>query len=362
MERDSGDALNWLEEGLAALNTVGTPEATYHQGYLHLIKSEVLGKQLGLMDDALTSAETGLSLLPKEPTPAHLTALTNLSVIHALKGDLAMSNHYINQGIPVAEALGDARRLATMYMNRGINAQKDARLNDAVIDLEKAREIFERIGDADQEGSVWVNLGMIYTIWANDEEAIRCLLEAVELAKQHNIPNLEAYAKTTLVRPYLYTDQTHKAENVIDEALTLCRQYRYLDLSAIALMWQAWLQHVHGDMATALQSMSQAIEVAQVNRFIQEAGMAWSLQGQLLDANQQFAAAEEAHRQALTLLEQQDRYELALAQLAFVQHHLHQAISPLPQGVAELLENARAIFGTLEASREIAVCNALLVP
>ena len=359
MEQDSEDALTWLEMGLTALQTIDTPQASHHQGYLLLVKSEVLGRMMGLLTEALAAAESGLALLPSDPTSAHLTALTNLSVIQAIMGNLARSNHYLNEGIPLAEALGDARRLATMRMNRAINSQKEARLNEAVVDLEQAREIFERIGDADQAGSVWVNLGMIYTIWGDDDEAVACLQKAVALATQHNIPNLEAYAKTTLARPLLRQGELAAAITIVAEALALCRQYRYPDLTVVSLLWQGWLHHEQGETEKGLKLLQQAIGLAEPNHFLQEAGMAHSFQGQLLDAQQRAAEAEAAHRKALELLAEQDRYELALAQLALAQHYLAQT-APLSPEIAELLATARAGFVELGAVGETAVVDALL--
>ncbi|MCA9996867.1 MAG: tetratricopeptide repeat protein, partial [Anaerolineales bacterium] len=247
----------------------------------------------------------------------------------------------------------------TMRMNRAINSQKEARLNEAVVDLEQAREIFERIGDADQAGSVWVNLGMIYTIWGDDDEAVACLQKAVALATQHNIPNLEAYAKTTLARPLLRQGELAAAVTLVAEALALCRQYRYPDLTAVSLLWQGWLHHEQGETEKGLTLLQQAVRLAEPNHFLQEAGIALSFQGQLLDAQQMVAEAKAAHQKALELLAEQDRYELALAQLALAQHSLAQTTALSPE-IAELLATARAGFVALGAVGETAVVDTLL--
>lgn len=359
MEQDGEDALTWLESGLAALQTIDTVAARHHQGYLQLIKSEVLARMMGLLEKAAEAAESGLALLPEEPTSAHLTAFINLSVIYAYMGDLGQSDRYLSEGIPIAEKLGNAPRLATMLMNRGVNRQKAGQLDEAKADSEKAQEIFARIGDADQEGSALVNLGMIYTIWGEDEVAVDCLQRAIGLATKHNIPNLEAYAKTTLIRPFLRQGKQAAAAATTAEALALCRQYRYPDLTAVALFWQGWLHHEQGETENGLKLVQQAIGLVDNGRFPQEAGMAHSFRGQMLDGKRAFDNAEAAHRQALKLLAEQDRYELTLAQLAWGQHHLSQTSAP-PQEIIDLLAAARASFVELGAMGETAVVDELL--
>ena len=147
--------------------------------------------------------------------------------------------------------------------------------------------------------------------------------------------------------------------NLANNTLDQVRQYRYPDLTVVSLLWQGWLHHEQGETEKGLKLLQQAIGLAEPNHFLQEAGMAHSFQGQLLDAQQRAAEAEAAHRKALELLAEQDRYELALAQLALAQHYLAQT-APLSPEIAELLATARAGFVELGAVGETAVVDALL--
>lgn len=321
--RDGESAMDLLETGMGILSKMGGLTAAHYQGYLHIVQSEVLARLLGQLTLARQSIEKGLAMLPDQPTSAHLTGLINLSVIQAILGDLKQSNQALAQGIHIAGQLGDRRRLATLYMNRGINAQKAGDLAAAEGDLQAALQISQLIGDANQEGSVWINLGMIATIWGQNEPALAHLERALALGGRHHIPELEVYARTTMVRPLLRQEKRAEANTMLQQSLALCTQHRLLDLLPTVLSWQGYLACAQGDHVAGLELLGKAIRAAQeMEGMPQEQGIASSLLGQCYDSLGQFAAAAQWHEQAVQLLQDQDLYEWALARAAYLRHRV----------------------------------------
>lgn len=339
-QEDAETALGVLDEGIVALTQLEGGVAQQQQGYLQIVKGEVLARRLGMFQEAITIIETGIAKLPQQPTSAELSALNALSALYPQLGDLAASNHCCERGAALADALGDQRRRANFMMNRAINAQKTGEISHAEQLLQDALTIYQRIGDVNEEGSVWVNMGMIRVIQGNHAAALDVLRTAQMLGEQHAILELTAYALLTMIRPNLAQDDLAAAHANLDKASQLCREYKLISLLPLCLIYGGWLAHLAGQSTQAVEQVRDGYQIAIQNGALQDAGFAQSLYAQLLDRTERTDEARLAHKEALTLLQGQDIYELALAQRAYLAHLRQQkgALNAAQKAVAQTLQ------------------------
>ncbi len=317
---DAESALFEIEQAINALAQLGDEVATHQQGYLQIVKGELLARSLGAFNEAITEIESGIKKLPQRPTSAELSGLNALAALYPQLGDLATSNRYCEQGAALADALGDQRRRAIFMMNRAINMQKAGDIAHADQLLQDALAIFQRIGDINEEGSVWVNIGMLRTIEGRNEAALEALEKAKTLGLQHLLAELTAYALVTMIRPNLAQNDIATARANLDQALRLCREHRLIPLMPLGMTYDGWLVALGGQWEEGLEKIDNGFELAMQGQALQDAGFARSLYAQLLDKAERHVDARNAHLEAIELLKEQDVYELRLAQSAYKKH------------------------------------------
>lgn len=351
---DAESALSWIEIGRNALASIDEPTARHFAGYLTLVESEILARTMDLLEPGLAAIEIGMAQLSDEPTAAHLTGSINRSAILARLGRLEESNTAIDSAIQMAELLGAQQRLATLLMNRGINRQKAGEISKAEEDHRAALEVARRIGDISLEGDLCINLGMAYTIRGMNDRALGVLETALTLAQRKDDPELEVYAKTTMVRPYLRQGAIDTVSQILSDSLALCRQHRLIVLMPIVLTWRGYLAYLQGDTAAGLAQVAEAIRMTkQADGMLLEEGVAFSIGGQLHDALGAYETAANSHGEALVLLQDQDRYELTLAQLAYGKHLVWRA-AKMTNEAEVILSAVREALKKLEAHYDLA--------
>lgn len=354
MHKDNEAAMSTLETGIEALRSINSPAAHHHQGYLHVVASTVLGQMMGLLQHSKTEAQRGLGLLAEGPSPARLSGLMNLCAIGIFSGDLAAAAEYADNAIEQASQLGDQRRLALAYMNRGTIARRQGMLPMAVLHQQQALKLFERFGDVRSTAGTLNNLGMAFTMLGEHASAASVLNQAAGLASSQKLVREEALALATLARVQIRENQLEAARASLTRAESLSRQHRLVETLPSVISRQAELAMKTGAIDAALPLAEQAVQLAQMGGYIVEEGIAWSVKADVLDRHREFTAAEPAHRSSLKLLAQKEPYEQACARAAFAVHWLLRG----DVGRSEKeMQQARQVFENLQAKWDLQQMN-----
>ena len=212
-QSDPQEALMWLDRSLATLSKYSETAALQEKAHIYIERSAILLK-IGQLDDGIESAEIGLNLLPKEATPALIGGYLNLTIIYYYQGKLEQSIQSLLEVMPVAEELGDFRRLANAAMNLGIMQEQLGQFKQASRNYLKSLRLHKALGNSDDEGSAHLNLGSLYIKLGNDEQAQEHIETAVSLAKQFNLTELELFAYASQADFYLTQHDWQKASHI----------------------------------------------------------------------------------------------------------------------------------------------------
>ncbi|KAA3663920.1 MAG: hypothetical protein DWQ04_08340 [Chloroflexi bacterium] len=354
LQGDAQAALTHVEMGLSYLANYDDETAVHERGYLHILQAGVLIKT-GELDEAITAAQTGLAELPDAPTSAKVGAYINLGTACYLQGNLNDSIIYFQDAIGLAKEVGDYRRLATSTMNLGIIEEQNGQFDDAIEQYLKALKLHRGLGNADDEGSVHINLGSIYTKMGDDELAQEHLETAVSLGQQFNLTELEAFAQGGLAELAAYQGKWDAVQQTTTRATTLSANGAFAFLQPIILRLQAEAALGMVDAAAAMPIIEKAIAQAEADEFVLEQGICWRVKGKILAA-QASVEAEAAFEKSMALLAEQSSYEHAKTQMALAIYYLESEVylnNKQKTAVAHRqLLAAQETFTSLQAVRE----------
>lgn len=358
MQHDLNTAHQWAKRGIKELAALDTSAAKYQTGNFNVLLAGILGR-MGQFEQATNAAKKGLSQLPTTPTSARISGLTTLGTLFALQGELQKSTSVLKKGIELARRLGHLNRLATLWMNMGINEKRRANLSLAIASYQKALKLYKQMGDADAEGTLNVNLGVINIILGEDEQALRHLSNAIRLAEAHGLIDSEAFAKANLAQLQIARGRLALATSALNRVHHISIQLNLTYLLPIVLYWQAEIARLKGEHDKALLLIEDSLTRAKSEGYITEEGIGWSIKGKILDGKQQLNEAEMAHQTSLKLLRKQSPYDFAQSQLALAQHYVMRD-GHVSKGASSLLNEALATFKKIGAKRGIALSRILL--
>ncbi|MEM7332826.1 MAG: protein kinase [Chloroflexota bacterium] len=346
-QNDPQEALNWLNQSLETLSKFTDTAALHEKAHIYIERSAIL-LRVGQLDEGIESAEVGLNLLPKETTPALIGGYLNLTVIYYYQGKLEQSIQSLLEVMPIAEEIGDFRRLANAAMNLGIMQEQLGQFKRASRNYLKSLRLHKALGNSDDEGSAHLNLGSLYIKLGQDAQAKDHIETAVSLAKQFNLSELELFAYAGQADFYLTQKNWRKASESIDHINNSKQTIpNYLYPSYFRLKAKAaWLKE---SLDEALAFAKEGLEIASNDSFVLEEGMCWRIIGRIQQSNKS-AQAREAFEKSITLLDGQSPYEFAKTQLAFAKFLL--TVNE-PLNAKDYLQNAKEAFSRLSASREL---------
>ena len=351
-------ALDWIDRGMAELGSVDTDIAKYENGYVHIQRAGILGR-LGSFELAIQEAETGLALLPPEPSSARVGGLMNLGAIHLAQGKSEESEKYLQEGVGQARSIADLRRLAGFRQNLGVLAKRDGHYDKAREHYEAASGIYQFMGQVSQNGHIHSNLGLIYTRLGDYGRASDLFKRAITVAETHNLPDLEIRANINFATLYLSQGQPNEADILLNRAHQISQPVNDKSLLSEILGLQATVALAYDQLANGLSLCDEAISIAQEGKHALEEGLAWRIRGDILSARQDSGQAEAAYQASLDLLSDQDPYELAKTQLALARHYLSRQPAN-PNSASDLLRQARTAFEAMAARRDLATTRELL--
>ena len=350
-------ALDYLKPKLALFAEAETPAIRHKAGQLKILLSTSL-IQLDQHQPAIETIMEGLSLLPQKPTFAAIGGLLNLSSAYSYQNDHQKCLEYAQRGVDFALRLGDTRQLAALWKNIAVSHELEGRIAEGVKYSLKALTLLKRMGDVAEESLVRANLGLSYIILGDDPAAFTHLKTSIALAEKHELPQTEVFAQINLAHLLIINHQLVEAEAALTRAHEIASAFKMNYLESEILYRQAELALLNEEPATALESVNQALALAQISEASLEEGVSWRIKGDILSAMSETDQALTAYHTSLDVLGDEDPYERAKTKLVLAQYSLSQQVSSV-QAKTWLIE-ALATFQALDAKREISTANTIL--
>ncbi|MCB0035305.1 MAG: protein kinase [Anaerolineales bacterium] len=343
---DREEALDWVWRGWRILQKGDLQIMQPQLGYLYMQIANIQAR-MGQFEDAIRSAQLGLSALPLEPSAARISGFTTLGMIHYLQGDNEASSDYLNQALLIARQLGDAHKLATIWLNIGANEKSRGRLQNAAKNYARAINLYQHMGNAYFETGTRINIGQIHAILGEDTAAREQFDRAIALSNLHNLLDLKAMAQSNLADLEIVNGRYQTAEQLLIEALTAAEEVKAAHL--IPTLHRAKAEAALGQQQAdqALLYIDEALQKVQETKDQEEEGISWRVKGEILVQLQKNESATAAFEQSLELLADQNPYQLALSQLAWA------TSQPQHPRARELRELAKAGFTEIGAVREL---------
>ena len=314
MEADLESALTFIEEGLTVLAGIEDKKAQHQRGNLRVVRSTILGRQLGDFHASQAEIQKAMALLPDQPSAALLSAINNQLVIAIYSQDTASARQYAPIAIKIAKALNDLRRLGLIHMNMGIVEHREGALEASQQHSQDALALVEHIGDHYLMCGVLNNLGMVYRERRQFELAVEVLQQAIELGGVYQIRKGEATARTTLAQLWIETNELASAENELTVARRLTRNYRLQEVKSTIFTAEAQLALAKHQFEDAVHRADIAINIAKQDKQPLEEGVALLTKGRALLALGRTDKAKATLQAALVTLQGQDHFTLMRTQ------------------------------------------------
>jgi tetratricopeptide (TPR) repeat protein len=358
LQSDCDAALRWLTEAIAHSRKSDADGVRHQRDFLQIQLAALqtrLGNTVEAIEAAIQVAKEGLALLPDEPSSARVSGLINIGVAYLTLGRREESNQYFEQAVPLAQALGDGRRLAAAWANMGLNERSAGHHRSSVNLMRQALAIYEHTGNAYNEAGLCINIGATSTRLGDDRQAEGYLVRALTLARFKALTDVEAMAESNLADLYLLTGRLSEATRALARAHRIAVELEDAWLLPTVLRQQAELALVEQDLTGADELIDDSLRLTQANGDQQEEGVGWRVKGKILNAQRRPDQALSAWRESLEILRGQDRYEFALTELTIVEAIADSGTSfvATPDELKTWTDEALESFSEIEAGREL---------
>jgi tetratricopeptide (TPR) repeat protein len=299
MTRNRQTAVVWSERGVALLRHFQSTTAQHQRGYL-LIRHGTILAQRGDLAAAHQLLEEAFILLPATPTAARISGLLTLGNIYDLKGQANQARDCWLHGVTLAEALGDNRRLAGLWLNLAIQAEELGNFAACAEYNQKALDLYQRIGDIDGEGRVLSNLAFTYLRQEQPDAALPYLQAAEQLVKIHPLADLAIHVYINYARWHLLHANLAQAHQLLEQAHDLSDQLGESEALAEIFRISAQVALQQQEYQQALRLIEKALTAGDEQS--SEAGLSWGLKGEILRKLGETEQAQSAFQHSIELL------------------------------------------------------------
>jgi tetratricopeptide (TPR) repeat protein len=209
----------------------------------------------GAFRDGEAHAREALELARRARDPlAEHQALSALAAAFAEGGDSAASIPFMREALAISRALSFRRREAIDLANLGEAHMELGALDESLAMFVEARAIFVEIGDRACEGDCSVNLGRALDLLAHHDDAIVSLNRGRELCDATGRVEYGALAR-------LYLGEAHLGAGRTEEALAALREAREVfETQRLHQLWMAEWALARADSERAEAHASRAAE------------------------------------------------------------------------------------------------------
>ncbi|MBA2288239.1 MAG: tetratricopeptide repeat protein [Ktedonobacteraceae bacterium] len=223
------------------------------------LRMSVLMKNLGEVSDCKGNYELGdsyyqqgLALARETGNREILSALLqNLGVKARRRGEQDLASKFYQEGIKWAREIGHRQRLSALLMNMGVLALQQQQFDEAERLFLESLDLARKIGHPLRISAVLQNLGMLEGMRHTYKRAEVYLQESLDLAYRIENRWLISEALSQWGELYLQQQRLDEARQAFDEALTIARNMKAVELIGITLHGLARVSAARGNYVDA---------------------------------------------------------------------------------------------------------------
>ena len=299
--RDYGRALDAYRQ-LVSL----APEERRAQAYVDL------GRAYEKLDDVKNAVDSYLKATNLDL--GYAAAYLRVGTLYGRQRDLAAALAALNKAGEIYERLGLDEGLAEVCYRRGYLYRGFGKLKDARAQLERALELAKPDRNEAQRVNILLQLSAIAYAENNAAQAEAYAREANELALAKGMGNLLALSYVDLGNTYFARGEYGEAEKYLKQGLDFPRRYNARRHQAKALINLGSLYIQRGDTDEGATYVQQALSFYQTGGYEKEKAQALSMLGRANRQRGNYAEALQAFEQQLQFAEQKnDSEQMALA-------------------------------------------------
>lgn len=353
------EAQQQLELGLKEAENDPRPAIQHMVGYLYIQLSASLTKA-NQAKEAIQVAQRGLAQLPEGSTHARISGLINLGIAHQYLAQTPDAVEAFGEAMPLAEQLGDARRIAGLLGSLGWNEMRLGDLDGAIQHFSRALALYERLRDRQYAINTMSNLASVYIRRSEYAKALQLLKDALQASQSHQLDESEAFIQSNFVDLYLRMKQPSLANTALAEAYQHCTDQDIPFLLPTVLRQKAEHALAIGNPAAGVDLIERALTLAQQGKDAEEQGISFRVKGCIMQALGRWSEAAIAWQASWEILEEQDPFELAKTKLEVVEAVLGGRDGGIPPQLAtEWLVDIKQIFERQRTPNELERTQAL---
>lgn len=337
---DQEEALAWLDKASNGLTNFESNRVESELAYLYIRQGTIFTRVLNDFDLGRAYLEKGLNLLGDQPLPAKISAYMTLGGISYFQGDFDKARQVWQEGVQLAELLGDKRRLGGLRKNLSVLESHAGYFHRAIEEHLKLLEFHAE--DVEMEAEILSNLGEDYTLIGEFDEAFKNLQQAKHLAKQYDLLDVAIQTDLNFVQFFLEKEELLKAEELLKSVHGRIFNNRMSNKMGEALLLEARLAIQKEELELAGAKLDEA------RTFLEDdfhKGFVLRLTGQIGYLGRDTVGAEQNYQESLTYFEsKQEHFEVARTHFLF--GRLFLAADELSKS-RESLQKANNIFQTL---------------
>jgi tetratricopeptide (TPR) repeat protein/tRNA A-37 threonylcarbamoyl transferase component Bud32 len=231
---------------------------------------------VGRSNDARLLAEEAIPIATAAADPGALTDLcVSLAAEASTRGDTAAEDQWNARALEVGETCADRSHLARVLMSRGLRLQIAARIPEARADYERAYECATQSGDRGLAAQALARLAHNLSRTGDLDGAHGMLLRARDLAKDLESAQHAGRSLVTLVQSHVLRRETAEARLVVEEALTIARDFGRRPLEASTLQAACDLELAAGNLVESRSLATRAVAVRRAMRDQRHDSPAW---------------------------------------------------------------------------------------
>lgn len=271
------EALDYTEKGVQTLEENNAPEALLEKGYLLIRHGTTLARVLGDLQQAQNYLEAGIEQLQDYPSSALISGLIGLGNIFYLQGDSKRALTVWEQGIELAEEIGDKRRTLGLRQNKAILLTEKGNFREAVYEQELLLEDYKKMGDVKRAIMMHCNLAEDYTFLEMFDKVLEHLGEAQKRANIKTLPEATVRISLNHAQLALWQNQQSLAAKHLQQAKQLNRDAQLHELDRESQRLTLWLYLLQEEfeevlsLGDSLLEQADGVEKGKIHRLMGQA-------------------------------------------------------------------------------------------
>lgn len=252
------EAIPLYEEGLKLAQKQGDQKAV--AGYY--VNLGTAFHTLGQLDQALANDLAAYEIFKNLDLKQNLSkVLNNIAVIYRNQGKPDRAEAIYKESLAIKETLKDTLGMAVSFQNLASLINQNNRENEALDYLQKALQIFEKLGRKNDAASCYAALGQLHINFGKIQAAKEALLKAKQQSDLQPSPEYSANVYQLLGKIAADENQLPEAEQYYNQSEKLARQFDRKELLWTILKEKAQINFQTGNHKAAFLAMQEAFAI-----------------------------------------------------------------------------------------------------